>query len=159
MTNKELNTEVEYLPDVLVPGHEPSETAQVNYGDYAVISSKAMSFLAEILNRSDLSHVLKMSLVTGGYYNALYNGKNFHSNSTLQKYLKVQSKSMFIKLINRLMKAGVLYQMKGRIMGEVRVIYLMNPNLCKKRKNFAKATLKAFEDFSEEFSLTDSSKK
>jgi len=45
------------------------------------------------------------------------------------------------------MKAGVIYQIKGNIAGEVRVIYMMNPFLARKRKTIDKEVFNVFNPF------------
>jgi len=124
-----------------------SGLVSVSYSDYAVISTDAIIYLTTILNNSDLGNVLKMLTTTKTPLNILYNNNVPHSNSSLQQYLKVSSESKFIDLIKRLMKLGVLYQIKGNIYGSVRVIYMLNPFLSKKRKLFDDKVFKIFKNF------------
>ena len=80
--------------------------------------------------------------------NNKYNENNqLHSNETLQKYLDISSTSTFFALVNKLIKAGVLYQVKGLIYGEVRKIYMINPFLSKKRKVFDEKVIEVFQSF------------
>lgn len=115
--------------------------------DYAVIETKAIMALTKILNNSDLSNVIKMSVVTKTPMNIIFNNNVPHTNDSLQKYLEIGSKSKFIELIKRLIGAGVLYQIKGKVYGEVRVCYMLNPFLSRKRKVFEAAVFDVFEKF------------
>jgi len=119
----------------------------VSYDDYSIISSEAVFALQDVLNDSDLAKVMKMSITLKTELNILFNDKIPHTNKTLQKYLAIRSEAMFIRLVKRLMNVGVLYQMKGLIYGKVRVIYLMNPYICRKRKVFERKVLDVFKNF------------
>ena len=119
----------------------------ISSDDYAVIDSDALLVLIHILNNSDLANVLKMAVVTKTPLNIVFNGNIPHTNDTLQKYLEVKSEAMYTLLIRRLINAGVLYQIKGRIYGEVRVCYMLNPFLTRKRKQFESKVFEVFEQF------------
>lgn len=119
----------------------------VKYDDFAVISTDAINYLSVILNNSDFSNVLRMSVTTKTALNLLYNNNIPHTNASLQNYLKINSESGFIKLIQRLMKVGVLYQIKGNIYGEVRVMYMLNPFLSKKRNMIENDVISIFKVF------------
>lgn len=114
---------------------------------YAVFSTDSIDELFRILNNSDVAHVLKMGRTVRVPLNVLYNYSIPHTHETLQVYLEIKSKSMFIKFIRRLMKKGILYQIKGLIRGEIRVIYMMNPFVCRRGNNFDKRILDVFSSF------------
>jgi len=120
----------------------------IDYDDYATISTDAMLQLMEVLNNSDLANTLKMSLCAKTPLSLLYNQNNqLHSNESLQNYLEIKSEARYFDLIKRLTKAGVLYQIKGLIYGEVRKIYMINPFLSKKRKIFDDKVIQVFKSF------------
>lgn len=120
----------------------------IDYDNYATISTEAMLQLAAILNNSDLANALKMSLCAQTPLSLLYNNNNqLHSNKTLQEYLEIKSEAKYFDLIRKLIKAGVLYQIKGLIHNEVRKIYMINPFLSKKRKVFDEQVIKVFKSF------------
>jgi hypothetical protein len=142
----------EPLHDEFEPGStlkitENSGMSLVTYDEYSVISMETLWELERLLNDADLGKVLKMSGILKTPLNILYNSTIPHTNDSLQGFLRIKSKSMFFKLISRLMKVGVLYQIKGLIMGEVRVMYMMNPWVCKKRKTFENRVLEVFSKF------------
>lgn len=125
-----------------------TDKVTIDYDDYATISTKAMFTLMEVLNNSDLANTLKMSLCAKGPLSLLYNDNNqLHSNETLQKYLDISSESTYYALVNKLIKVGVLYQVKGLIYGKVRKIYMINPFLSKKRKVFDEKVIEVFQSF------------
>jgi hypothetical protein len=133
---------------VTITVNQKSANVSISYEDYATISTKAMFMLMDVLNNSDLANTLKMSLCAKGPLSLLYNENNqLHSNETLQRYLNISSKSSYFALINKLIKAGVLYQVKGLIYGEVRKIYMINPFLSKKRKVFDEKVIEVFQSF------------
>lgn len=133
---------------------EKTGMVTVSTKDYVVVDSKIMDMLSEALTDSDLAKVLKMSLTTTTPFNVLTNSNNkFHNSSTLQQYLKMKSKSMFFKLIKRLVQEGVLYKFEGLIKGEVQKVYLMNPLLTRKRRVFDPKLKRIFTDFEKRLAL------
>lgn len=127
---------------------QKTNAVMINYDDYATISTSAIFSLMEVLNNSDLANTLKLTLCAQTPLSLLYNSNNqLHSNESLQKYLEIASQSKYFDLIRRLIKAGVLYQIKGLIHGEVRKIYMINPFLSKKRKVFDDKVIEVFQSF------------
>lgn len=115
--------------------------------DYVVLDCKTVNYLSEILSRTEMNNILMMATDLKTPLNIVYNGPQPHSNESLQTFLGYSSKSTFIKLLQKLMKHGVIYQIKGRISGEVRVIYMMNPFLARKRKTIDKEVFDVFDPF------------
>jgi hypothetical protein len=115
--------------------------------DYVVLDCKTVNYLAEVLSRTEMNNILMMTTDLKTPLNIVYNGPQPHSNESLQKFLGYSSKSTFIKLLQKLIKEGVIYQIKGRISGEVRVIYMMNPFLARKRKTIDKEVFEVFRPF------------
>lgn len=116
--------------------------------DFAFINTETLAKVISLLNNADLGHVIKMIPLTKTEWNMLYNHSVPHTNNSLQSYLEIKSNKSFHELIKRLIKVGVLYQIKGNINGAVRVVYIMNPHLSNKRKTFHVKLLKIFKDFS-----------
>lgn len=115
--------------------------------DYVVLDCKTVNYLSDILSRTEMNNILMMATDLKTPLNIVYNGPQPHSNESLQVFLGYSSKSTFIKLLQKLIKAGVLYQIKGNIRGEVRVIYMMNPFLARKRKTIDKEVFEVFKPF------------
>ena len=153
---KYVNTDTgEYLSDeidqnISISVDKNTDMSVVSYSDYSVISTEAIVILSQILNNSDFANVIKMAIVVKTPMSILYNDTIPHTNETLQKYLEIKSEAMYISLMKRLMQAGVLYQMKGLIYGEVRKIYIINPYICRKRKVFENKILNVFQQFRKE---------
>jgi hypothetical protein len=115
--------------------------------DYVVLDCKTVDYLSDILSRTEMNNILMMATDLKTPLNIVYNGPQPHSNDSLQKFLGYSSKSTFIKLLQKLMRTGVIYQIKGNIGGEVRVIYMMNPFLARKRKTIASEVFGVFRPF------------
>jgi hypothetical protein len=147
-TGETMSSEIK--PGTTVKVMETTNMSKVDYEEYAVISIAALDELMRILNNSDLANVIKMGKTVRAPLNILYNYNIPHTNDTLRGYLEIDSKSMFIKLIRRLMNLGILYQIKGLIRGEVRAIYLLNPFICRRGNNFDNRVLAVFEKFRSE---------
>lgn len=112
--------------------------------DYVVLDCKTVEYLSTILGSGEMSSIFKMTVDLKTPFNVVYNGPFPHSNDSLQKFLGYSSKSTFIKLLQKLIRTGVLYQLKGKIMGEVRITYMMNPYLARKRKTIDKELFNVF---------------
>jgi len=146
----------ELLASELKPGSKmeiktPTDMVTISYQTYAVIETEALEVMSRILSDADLAKVFKMTSLTQTPLNIIYNNNIPHTNETLQKYLELKSESMYIQLIRRLMKAGILYQIKGLIYGEVRVCYMLNPFISKRRQTFDKKVTTIFADFIETY--------
>ena len=115
--------------------------------DYVVLDCKTVNYLSDILSRTEMNNILMMATDLKTPLNIVYNGPQPHSNESLQVFLGYSSKSTFIKLLQKLIKTGVIYQIKGNIRGEVRVIYMMNPFLARKRKTIDKEVFEVFKPF------------
>jgi hypothetical protein len=126
---------------------EKGDYVIITSDDYIVLDSQAVSYLASVLSRTEFSSVMAMTADLKTPLNLVFNGPKPHTNETLQKYLGYSSRAMFSKLINKLMKIGVLYQIKGNIQGEVRVIYMMNPFLARKRRTVDNKVVEVFKTF------------
>lgn len=115
--------------------------------DYVVLDCKTVNYLSEVLSKPEMQSILKMATDLKTPLNIVYNGPQPHSNESLQKFLGYSSEAMFLKLLKKLIREGVLYQIKGKISGEVRVIYMMNPFLARKRKTIDKEVFNVFNPF------------
>lgn len=128
---------------------ERGDYVSLSSSDYAVVDSTTLRYLSSILSYNDIGKITYMSLTTKTPLNILYNNNIPHSNKTLQSYLEVKSESSFLKFLKKLIKAGVLYQLKGRIYGDVRVIYMLNPYVSRKRRTFDNKVFDIFSKFDE----------
>ena len=115
--------------------------------DYIVLDSKTVKYLATQLSRTEINSMIMMATDLKTPLNIVYNGPQPHTNKSLQSFLGYSSKAMFLRLLNKLMKVGVIYQLKGRIQNEVRVIYMLNPYIARKRKTIDKEVFQVFQPF------------
>lgn len=118
----------------------------ISSDDYAVMNSEAVEYLMEVLNRSEMGSLTIMTTDLKTPLNLVYNNNVPHTNETLQQRLGISSRETFTKLIRKLMKLGILYQIKGNIMGDVRVIYMLNPFIARKRKTFDDKVFNIFKE-------------
>jgi hypothetical protein len=115
--------------------------------DYIVLDSATVKFLVTELSRVELASVITMATDLKTPLNLVYNGPQPHSNESLQVLLGYSSRDKFFKLLKKLMELGVLYQIKGRISGEVRVVYMLNPYIARKRRTIDNSVFKVFQPF------------
>lgn len=126
---------------------EKTNLSELKSNNFAVIETNAIIFLSQMLNNSDLANVVKMAITVKTDQNVLYNNNIPHTNATLQTYLELKSEAMYMALIKRLMKIGVLYQVKGLVGEEIRVFYILNPFIARKRKIIQNDIIEVFEKF------------
>lgn len=128
---------------------EKGDYVVMSSDDYVVLDSATVKFLATELSRAEMSNVIMMTTDLKTPLNLVYNGPQPHSNESLQTFLGYSSQAMFLKLLKKLMNLGVLYQIKGRILGEVRVVYMLNPFIARKRRTIDANVFKVFQPFIE----------
>lgn len=123
------------------------DRVMIHSDDYTIVDSRAMAFLKNHLNRSELGSLSIMSEDLKTPLNIVYNNNIPHTNESLQTILGIASNSTFNLLIKKMMKFGILYQIKGNIMGRIRVIYMMNPFVARKRKHLDSNLLNVFKEY------------
>ena len=134
--------------NVKITSTEDSGTVKISYDDYASIDSKSIVYLSSILSPNELGYLVKMAVTTKTLLNIIYNNNIPHTNETLRCYLQLNSPSAFSKLINKLIKEGILHQERCKIYGRVRVIYMLNPYISKKRSLFDAESIGVFSKLS-----------
>jgi predicted transcriptional regulator len=139
-----LNSEIKNLEMEI---SQEMDQIMIHSDNYTIVDSRAMAFLKNHLNRSELGSLSIMSEDLKTPLNIVYNNNIPHTNESLQTILGIASSSTFNLLIKKMMKFGILYQIKGNIMGRVRVIYMMNPFVARKRKQLDSKLLNVFKDF------------
>jgi predicted transcriptional regulator len=138
---------VSQLNDGGVEFHQDSEYVTITSDNFTILDSTALVFLKKHLNRSELGSISIIAEDLKTPLNIVYNNSIPHSNESLQKTLDIASNSTFNLLIKKLMKLGVLYQIKGNIGGKIRVIYMMNPFVARKRKQLDSKVIDVFKEF------------
>lgn len=133
---------------IMVSVKEDTELVTMKTPDnFAFINTDTLSKVIKLLNNADLGNLFKMIPLTKTEMNMVFNHSVPHTNTTLQKYLEIGSRAKFSDLMKRLIKIGVLYQVKGNINGAIRVVYIMNPYLSNRRKTFHNSLFELFKDF------------
>jgi hypothetical protein len=112
--------------------------------NFIILDANTVKYLDQVLSTSEMGHIMKMTVDLKTPLNLIYNGAYPHSNKSLQDLLGYTSESTFLKLIKKLMNLGILYQIKGNISGSVRVVYMLNPFLARKRKSLDKEVFEVF---------------
>ena len=133
--------------DFAVKVTEEGNYIVITSDDYVVLDSKTVKYLSSQLSRTEINSMVLMATDLKTPLNIVYNGPRPHTNESLQKFLGYSSKAMFLKLLKKLMEVGVIYQIKGRISNEVRVIYMLNPYVARKRKTIDKEVFQVFRPF------------
>lgn len=136
-------------PETTIEAVEDTGMIEISSDNYSVIDTESFLVLMKLVTDVDLAKIMKMGVCTKTPLNIVYNGSLPHTSKTLQKYLEIKSEAMFILLIRRLMKVGVVYRLKGLIHGKVRDTYMLNPFLSRKRKIFEKKVFEVFNQFKE----------
>lgn len=139
-----LNSEIKNLE---MEVSQEIDRVMIHSDDYTIVDSRAMAFLKNHLNRSELGSLSIMSEDLKTPLNIVYNNNIPHTNESLQTILGIASNSTFNLLIKKMMKFGILYQIKGNIMGRIRVIYMMNPFVARKRKHLDSNLLNVFKEY------------
>lgn len=130
-----------------ISANQSTDLVKVISNDYCTMDTTIMRYLSTQLNRQELGSINIMALDLKTDQNLVYNGNIPHTNETLQEKLGIASRNTFTLLIRKLMHLGVLYQLKGKIFGEVRMIYMMNPYLARKRSLINGTQIKFFDKF------------
>ncbi len=153
-TSKYVNLDTGEILESEVSKHKVSITVTeegdfvvITSDDFVILDSKTVKYLNTLLSKTEMSNLLLMAQDLKTSLNIIYNGPIPHTHDTLQEFLGYSSKAMFLKLLKSLMNHGVIYQIKGRIMGEIRVIYMLNPFVARKRKTIDKQVFNIFQPF------------
>lgn len=153
-TSKYVNLDTGEILESEVSKHKVSITVTeegdfvvITSDDFVILDSKTVKYLNTLLSKTEMSNLLLMAQDLKTSLNIIYNGPIPHTHDSLQEFLGYSSKAMFLKLLKSLMNHGVIYQIKGRIMGEIRVIYMLNPFVARKRKTIDKQVFNIFQPF------------
>ena len=126
---------------------DKTEVVSVSSDNYVVFDTKVMIHLIDYFNRSELGSIYLLSSDLKTELNLIYNHNVPHTNESLMKKLNITSSSTFNLLMKKLMKHGVIHQLKGKVLNQSRMIYMMNPFLARKRKTIHKDVVEIFNEF------------
>lgn len=117
----------------------------MNSDEYVILDSKALQYVQEHFSSVDLGRIMKMTDMTYGEYNILYNGNDPHNKVTLMEELEY-SRNKFANFMKRLEMKSIIYYISG-YKNNRRIKYIMlNPHLARKRKTIHKECLTSFQD-------------
>jgi len=117
----------------------------MNSDEYVILDSKALEYVQEHFNSTDLGRIMKMTNMTRGQYNVLYNGEKPHSKQTLMTELDY-SRNKFSNFLKRLEMKSIIYYIVGYVDGKRARSIMMNPHLARKRKTIHTDCLNSFQD-------------
>lgn len=132
---------------------EDTNRSEVSYDRYIVFDSKASDYIRSVLNNTEYGHTIIMAQEISAPYNALKKKgtksgpSSEHSSESLQELLGL-SRTSFYSLIRRLVKKGILAYAVCAPVGIVKKVYLLNPTIARRSKDFDNAILALFPDFS-----------
>ena len=113
--------------------------------EYVILDSKALQYVQENFSPVDLGRIMKMTDMTQGQFNVLYNGDTPHSKQTLMEDLDY-SRNKFANFLKRLEMKSIIYYIVGYVEAK-RVRHIMlNPHLARKRKTIQIDCLNSFQD-------------
>lgn len=150
---KYVNTQTgEYMKDELgdnarITYTKTTDRSLLMYDNFSILDNDSLYVLYGKINNSDFSKVVLMAGLIKTPMSILYNHSVPQTNETLQKYLCIKSKSLYMKMINRLIDVGVLMRGKVGVRGSIRISYMINPYLFRKGKVFENVVLELFSKF------------
>lgn len=103
--------------------------------------------ISELLTRSELGLLFKMTPLTKTELNMLYNGTRPHTLTTLQKYLGFSNRGRFGALLIKLDELNIVKKVSSKKNKSGRVNFIMNPNLSSRRKTYDPILEEYFVDF------------
>ena len=113
--------------------------------EYVIIDSGALAYIQENFSSTDLGRIMRMTDMTYGEYNVLYNGQTPHTTTTLMEELEY-SRNKFANFMKRLLMKSIIYYLEGYVDGKKKKHIMLNPHLARKRKTFNKQCITVFED-------------
>jgi hypothetical protein len=113
--------------------------------EYVILDSGALAYVQENFSPTDLGRIMKMTDMTYGEYNVLYNGKTPHTSNTLMEELEY-SRNKFANFMKRLHRKSIIYYLEGYVDDKKKKYIMLNPHLARKRKTFNKQCITVFED-------------
>jgi len=144
--DKFVNTETgETLDGVTSVNIVDKEIVIMHSDEYVILDSKALMYVQEHFNPTDLGRIMKMTNMTRGQFNVLYNGESPHSKQTLQEELDY-SRNKFANFLKRLETKSIIYYIVGYIDGKRARSIMLNPHLARKRKTIHTDCLNSFQD-------------
>jgi hypothetical protein len=123
---------------------------EIDSNDYIVFDSGAIAYLESVLGNADVQRVNRMARMLKTDCSILCQDNNHpHSPETLSVIFNL-SKNKFYEMIRRLVSKNILSYCVCAPSGYVQKIYMLNPYIARKRKNFNCELLVFFRDITKE---------
>jgi len=113
--------------------------------EFVVIDSQAFMYIQENFSVVDIGRIVKMSNMTYGEFNVLYNGRVPHDNKSLMESLEY-SRNKFSNFMKRLHMKSIIYYIEGYEDNKKKKYIMLNPHLARKRKTINKDCLDVFRN-------------
>lgn len=114
--------------------------------DFYMIERSALEYLQKHLSTKDLGYIYMISNMVYGSMNALYDKEmKAHTRETLMTDLEL-ARTQFSGLINRLMKKGILYELKGMRGDKVMKAFILNPQIARRSNTIDRYTAELFHN-------------
>lgn len=133
------------VPDIRSVNTVDENVVIMNSDEYVIIDSAALAYIQENFSPTDLGRIMKMTDMTYGEYNVLYNGVTPHTTTTLMEELEY-SRNKFANFMKRLHRKSIIYYLEGYVDDKKKKHIMLNPHLARKRKTFNKQCITVFED-------------
>lgn len=124
-----------------------SDLVTITSDNYIIIDSMILSYIKSKLSSSDFQRLMCMSNLLKTEFNIVFNNTIHHTPDTLSKELEI-SQDDLKRMVNRLVKIGVLAYVVSHKSGIQGKIFMINPTFARKRKTFHKDLLEIFDDLS-----------
>lgn len=141
--------------ETLTSEHGNVRAVQVDNGDFIIYKSNnfttmeksALEYLKRHLSVKDIGYIHLMLHMVYGSMNALYTrNMTAHTRETLMKELEL-ARTQFSGLITRLIKIGVLYELKGLRGSKITKTFILNPNVGRAGSRIDRYTSELFKKF------------
>lgn len=125
----------------------PTDFVTVDSQEYIIIDSKAKAYVETLFNQAECGRIFKMTDMVHGCFNILYNKDVPHTTKTLAESLEYSRNKMTL-FLRKLLKASIIYYIKGYRNDKPATFIMLNPTLARKSKKFHTDCISVFEDLS-----------
>ena len=118
----------------------------IDYKNYIIIDYKAISYIEKEFTSSEKGRIFQIIQMIKGYNNFLHKANNeYHDRESLMKEIEY-SRNKFSLFLNKLVKKGVLYELKGSWNRRVSKRFILNLYIARASKTTNKEIISYFDD-------------
>ncbi len=114
--------------------------------EYVIIDSKGIQYICSELSAVDCQRYTTMANWLKTEFNIVYNNNVPHSLDTLSAALGIDKDSA-TRLVNRLVKKGLMAYVVCAPSGFIQRLYMLNPSVVRKRRTFNKELMMFFKSY------------